>query len=76
MLPSTGRGSWLGERMNFKTGFRVSPIYPNSIFEYNIDKLADRWSSLKPKSDHISSQNQSTETNLEAEADDSEDSTV
>jgi len=42
-LPVTGRGSWMTERMNFKTGFQVSPIYPPSLFYHDIDKLADWW---------------------------------
>ena len=60
MLPRTGTGSW--KTNNCKTGFRITPIYPNSIFGYDIDKLADWWSKseipscdvvgnhLKPKS--------------------------
>lgn len=56
MLPRTGSSSW-SKIMNFKTGFRVSPIYPNSIFQYDIDKLADWWSNLKPKSRIIQNDN-------------------
>ena len=83
VLPKTGRGSWLGERMSFKHDFRISPIYPNSLFNYDIDKVADWWSKSEiPSCDvnvnHLKSKpnkltklmypsDQLTETSLEAE---------
>ena len=50
ILPRTGRGSWMTERMNFKHDFQVSRIYPPSIFYHDIDKLADWWSANRNQS--------------------------